>query len=415
VPPTSIAERREAVTPSTDAPSRAAELIELEERLGAHNYHPLDVVVRRAEGVWVEDVDGRRYLDCLAAYSALNQGHRHPAILQALIDQAQRVTLTSRAFRNDQLPLLYGDLVELTGMESVLPMNSGAEAVETAIKAARKWGYTRKGVPADQAEIVVCENNFHGRTTTVISFSTDPQYREGFGPLTPGFRIVPFGDAAALQAAIGPGTCAFLVEPIQAEAGILIPPDGYLAEAAEICRRNDVLFIADEIQTGLGRTGRTLACDHEGVRPDGLLLGKALAGGFYPVSAFLARRDVMDVFRPGDHGSTFGGNPLGCAVARAALRVLREERLAERSAELGAWLVERLRRIRSPRVKEVRGRGLLVGIELTEPARRACEALKDEGVLCKETHDRVLRIAPPLVIRREELDWAVERIERVLA
>ncbi|HEY7529212.1 MAG TPA: ornithine--oxo-acid transaminase [Gemmatimonadota bacterium] len=390
-------------------------MIELEERLGAHNYHPLDVVVRRAEGVWVEDVDGRRYLDCLAAYSALNQGHRHPAILQALIDQAQRVTLTSRAFRNDQLPLLYGDLVELTGMESVLPMNSGAEAVETAIKAARKWGYTRKGVPADQAEIVVCENNFHGRTTTVISFSTDPQYREGFGPLTPGFRIVPFGDAAALQAAIGPGTCAFLVEPIQAEAGILIPPDGYLAEAAEICRRNDVLFIADEIQTGLGRTGRTLACDHEGVRPDGLLLGKALAGGFYPVSAFLARRDVMDVFRPGDHGSTFGGNPLGCAVARAALRVLREERLAERSAELGAWLVERLRRIRSPRVKEVRGRGLLVGIELTEPARRACEALKDEGVLCKETHDRVLRIAPPLVIRREELDWAVERIERVLA
>jgi ornithine--oxo-acid transaminase len=325
------------------------------------------------------------------------------------------VTLTSRAFRNDQLPLLYQDLVELTGMESVLPMNSGAEAVETAIKAARKWGYTKKGIPDGRAEIVVCENNFHGRTTTVISFSTDPQYREGFGPLTPGFRIIPFGDAAALRAAIGPNTCAFLVEPIQAEAGILIPPDGYLAEAAEICRENDVLFIADEIQTGLGRTGRTLACEHEGVKPDGLLLGKALAGGFYPVSAFLARRDVMDVFRPGDHGSTFGGNPLGCAVARAALRVLREERLAERSAELGAWLVERLRRIRSPRVKDVRGRGLLVGIELTEPARRACEALKDEGVLCKETHDRVLRIAPPLVIRREELDWAVERIERVLA
>jgi ornithine--oxo-acid transaminase len=410
-----VADRTESASPPTTAPSRAAELIELEERLGAHNYHPLDVVVRRAEGVWVEDVDGRRYLDCLAAYSALNQGHRHPAILQALIDQAQRVTLTSRAFRNDQLPLLYADLVELTGIESVLPMNSGAEAVETAIKAARKWGYTKKGIPADRAEIVVCENNFHGRTTTVISFSTDAQYREGFGPLTPGFRIIPFGDAAALRAAIGRNTCAFLVEPIQAEAGILIPPDGYLAEAAEICRRNDVLFIADEIQTGLGRTGRTLACEHDGVKPDGLLLGKALAGGFYPVSAFLARRDVMDVFRPGDHGSTFGGNPLGCAVARAALRVLREERLAERSAELGAWLVERLRRMRSPRVKEVRGRGLLVGIELTEPARRACEALKDEGVLCKETHDRVLRIAPPLVIRREELDWAVERIERVLA
>ncbi|MFN2432361.1 MAG: ornithine--oxo-acid transaminase [Gemmatimonadota bacterium] len=395
--------------------SRARELIELEERYGAHNYHPLDVVVHKAEGAWVEDVDGRRYLDCLAAYSALNQGHRHPAILRTLVEQAERVTLTSRAFRNDQLPLFYRDLHELSGMDLALPMNSGAEAVETAIKAARKWGYTVKGIPDGLAEIVVCRDNFHGRTTTIVSFSSDAQYRDGFGPFTPGFTQIPFGDVGALRRAITPNTCAFLVEPIQAEAGILIPPDGYLAEAAEACRAEDVLFVADEIQTGLGRTGRTFAMDHEGVKPDVMVLGKALSGGYYPVSAALSRADVLGVFRPGDHGSTFGGNPLGCAVARTALRVLREENLVARSAELGAYLVERLRGIRSARVREVRGRGLLVGIELHESARRHCEALKDEGVLCKETHDRVIRIAPPLVIEREDLDWAIERIARVLA
>jgi ornithine--oxo-acid transaminase len=394
---------------------RAAELIELEERLGAHNYHPLDIVIRSAEGVWVEDVEGKRYLDCLASYSALNQGHRHPAILQTLIEQAQRVTLTSRAFRNDQLPLFYRDLHELTGMDTVLPMNSGAEAVETAIKAARKWGYSEKGIPAGRAEIVVCENNFHGRTTTIVSFSSDPQYREGFGPFTPGFKLIPFGDAGALRAAITPNTCAFLVEPIQAEAGILIPPEGYLGEVADICRAKDVLLIADEIQTGLGRTGEMFAVDHEGVKPDVMVLGKALAGGFYPVSAVLSRKDVLGVFRPGDHGSTFGGNPLGCAVARTALRVLKEEGLVQRSAELGAYLMDRLAELESPRVKEVRGRGLLVGIELHEGARPYCEALKEEGILCKETHERVIRIAPPLVIERSEIDWALERIRRVLA
>ena len=393
---------------------RAADYIALEERFGAHNYHPLDVVVARAEGVWVEDVEGRRYLDCLAAYSALNQGHRHPAILATLVDQAHRVTLTSRAFRNDQLPLFYKDLHELTGMDRILPMNTGAEAVETAIKAARKWGYTVKGIPDDRAEIVVCENNFHGRTTTIVSFSTDPQYRAGFGPLTPGFVTVPFGDTRALRRAITPNTCAFLVEPIQAEAGVLVPPDGFLAEAAEICRSEDVLLVVDEIQTGLGRTGRLFAVDHEDVKPDAMVLGKALSGGYYPVSAALSREDVLGVFRPGDHGSTFGGNPLGCAIARTALRVLVEERLAERSAELGTYLLERLLEIRSPRVRDVRGRGLLVGIELDEAARPYCEALKEEGVLCKETHDSVIRIAPPLVIERDELDWAVERVERVL-
>ena len=394
---------------------RADELIQLEERFGAHNYHPLDIVIRRAEGVWVEDVEGSRYLDCLASYSALNQGHRHPAILAALIDQAQRVTLTSRAFRNDQLPLFYRDLHELTGLDTALPMNSGAEAVETAIKAARKWGYSQKGIPAGRAEIIACENNFHGRTTTIVSFSSEPQYREGFGPFTPGFKLIPFGDPGALREAITPNTCAFLVEPIQAEAGILIPPEGYLREAAAICRAKDVLFIADEIQTGLGRTGKMFAVDHEEVRPDVMILGKALAGGFYPVSAVVARKDVLAVFQPGDHGSTFGGNPLGCAVARAALRVLREEGLVRRSEELGAYLLERLRELDSPRVKEVRGRGLLVGIELHEGARPYCEALKDEGVLCKETHDRVVRIAPPLVIKRSEIDWALERVRRVLA
>ncbi|MBA2565689.1 MAG: ornithine--oxo-acid transaminase [Gemmatimonadetes bacterium] len=393
----------------------AAELIELEDRHGAHNYHPLDIVVRNAEGAWVEDVDGKRYLDCLAAYSALNQGHRHPAILQTMIEQAHRVTLTSRAFRNEQLPLFVRDVAELTGMETVLPMNSGAEAVETAIKAARKWGYQVKGIEAGKAEIIACENNFHGRTTTVISFSSEAQYREGFAPFTPGFRLIPFGDAAALREAISPHTCAFLLEPIQAEAGILIPPSGYLAEVADICRAQDVLLVADEIQTGLGRTGTMFAVDHEDVKPDVMTLGKALSGGFYPVSAVVSRADVLGVFKPGDHGSTFGGNPLGCAVARTALRVLREEGLVERSAQLGAHLMESLREIDSPKVKEVRGRGLLVGIELYEAARPYCEALKEEGVLCKETHDRVIRMAPPLIVERSELDWAVERVARVLA
>ena len=391
------------------------QLIELEEKYGAHNYHPLDVVIERAQGVWVYDVDGNRYLDCLASYSAVNQGHCHPKILQAMLDQAHKVTLTSRAFRNDQLPLLYKELHELTGYEMSLPMNSGAEAVETAVKAARKWGYKVKGIPDGKAEIIVCANNFHGRTTTVISFSSDEQYRDGFGPFTPGFKVIPFGDAHALREAITPNTCAFLVEPIQGEAGIVIPPPGFLKLAEEICRENRVLFIVDEIQAGLGRTGKLFAFEHEGVRPDAVIVGKALSGGFYPVSALLASKEVLGVFHPGDHGSTFGGNPLGCAVARAALRVLVEEKLIARSAELGGYFLEKLRALRSPHIKEVRGKGLWIGVELNKPARPFCEALKQLGVLCKETHDVVIRIAPPLVITREEIDWAVERIAKVLA
>ena len=371
-------------------------------------------MIVRGEGVWVYDVEGRRYLDCLAAYSAVNQGHCHPKIRAALVEQASRVTLTSRAFRNDQLPLLCRELHELTGTDMVLPMNSGAEAVETALKAARKWGHTVKGIPEDRAEVVVCANNFHGRTIAIVSFSTDAQYRSGFGPLAPGFRVIPYGDAAALAAAITPHTCAFLVEPIQGEAGIVIPPAGFLRESREICRKNQVLFIADEIQSGLGRTGRMFACDHEGVRPDLLVIGKALAGGFYPVSAVLGSKEVLGVFQPGDHGSTFGGNPLACAVARAALRVLVEERLPERSAELGAYFMEKLTALESPVVKDVRGRGLWIGIELRVPARPYCERLKEEGMLCKETHEHVIRIAPPLVITRDEINWACERVTRVL-
>lgn len=392
----------------------AKELIELENSYGAHNYKPLDVVIERAEGCWVYDVEGKRYLDCLAAYSAVNQGHCHPKILASLIEQARKVTLTSRAFRNAQLPLFYKDLHELTGMEMALPMNSGAEAVETAVKAARKWGYTKKGIPDGKAEIIVCAGNFHGRTVTVISFSSDEQYRSGFGPLTPGFRIVPFGDAKALREAITPNTCAFLCEPIQGEAGIVIPPDGYLREAAGICRENRVLFMLDEIQSGLGRTGKLFAYLHEGVQPDVLIVGKALGGGFYPVSAVLASKEILGVFGPGDHGSTFGGNPLACAVARTALQVLKEEKLVERSEELGGYFLAKLRNLRSPVVKEIRGRGLWIGIELHTEARKYCEALKEEGVLCKETHDNIIRVAPPLVIRREEIDWAVERFEKVL-
>ncbi len=390
--------------------SLTAELLDLEDRWGARNYHPLPVVVARAEGPWVYDVDGERYLDCLSAYSAVNQGHCHPRILGALKAQAERVTLTSRAFRNDQLPLFCRELAELCGMEMVLPMNSGAEAVETAIKAARRWGYTRKGIPAGRAEIVVCENNFHGRTTTIVGFSSDPASRDGFGPFTPGFRTVPFGDAAALKQAVGTCTCAFLVEPIQCEAGILIPPPGYLADALDICRSRNVLFMADEIQTGLGRTGAMFGCMHEGVQPDVYVLGKALSGGFYPVSAVVSRGDVLGVFDPGSHGSTFGGNPLGCAVAREALRVIRDEGLVERSEELGSWFLGELRRLRHPAIAEIRGRGLLAGIELHGAARPYCERLQRLGVLCKETHDSVIRIAPPLVVRREELEWALERV-----
>ncbi|MGE5205687.1 MAG: ornithine--oxo-acid transaminase [Chlamydiota bacterium] len=388
--------------------------VELENTYGAHNYHPLDVVIERAQGVWVYDVDGKRYLDCLASYSAVNQGHCHSRILQTLIEQAHKVTLTSRAFRNDQLPLLYKELHDLTGYDMALPMNSGAEAVETAVKTARKWGYTVKGIPDEQAEIIVCANNFHGRTVTIVSFSTDEQYRRGFGPFTPGFKVIPYGDTDALKDAITPHTCAFLVEPIQGEAGIIIPPEGFLREAADICRRNRVLLMADEIQSGLGRTGKLFAYMHEGIHPDVLIIGKALAGGFYPVSAVLASKEILGVYRPGDHGSTFGGNPLGCAVARTALRVLVEEKMVERSAEMGAYFLERLRTLRSRDLREVRGRGLWIGIELNTLARPYCEALKEQGILCKETHDRVIRIAPPLVITREEIDWAFDRIRMVI-
>ena len=395
--------------------SHAQAFIDLEEQYGAHNYHPLDVVIERGEGVWVYDVDGKKYLDCLAAYSAVNQGHCHPRIMQAVVDQVKRVTLTSRAFRNDQLPLLCKLLHDLTGYDMALPMNSGAEAVETAVKAARKWGYTVKGIPKDQAEIIVCANNFHGRTTTIVSFSTDAQYRDGFGPMTPGFRVIPFGDAAALEAAITPNAAAFLVEPIQGEAGIILPPDGYLTQVEAICRAHNVLFICDEIQAGLGRTGRLFAHQWEGVRPDAVIIAKALSGGYYPISAVLARKEVLGVFNPGDHGSTFGGNPLACAVARAALQVLIDEKLVERSEELGAYFLARLRTLKSPLVKEVRGRGLWLGVELTVAARPYCERLMQDGMLCKETHDKVIRLAPPLVITREEIDWAVDKLQKVLA
>ena len=390
----------------------ARDLIQLEDRWGAHNYRPLDVVVERAAGVWVYAVDGRRYLDCLSAYSALNQGHCHPRIVEAMIEQISRVTLTSRAFRNDQLPRFCEELAQICGMEMVLPMNTGAEAVETAMKAARRWGYAQKHIPRDEAEIIVCENNFHGRTTTITGFSSEPLYRDGFGPFTPGFVSVPFGDIDALEASITPRTCALLIEPIQCEAGILIPPDGHLRQAAELCARERVLLIADEIQTGLGRTGRMFACQHENVEPDVYVLGKALSGGVYPVSAVVSSREVLGVFRPGSHGSTYGGNPLACAAARAALRVIEEERLADRSAELGAWLLYELRRLRHPHIKAIRGRGLLIGIELLVPARSYCERLKDLGLLCKETHDFVIRLAPPLIISEEDLAWAVGQLRK---
>ena len=395
-----------------DSQGLAADLIRIEDRWGAHNYRPLDVVVERAEGVWVYAIDGRRYLDCLSAYSALNQGHCHPRIVQALVDQASRVTLTSRAFRNDQLPPFCETLARLCGMEMVLPMNTGAEAVESAIKAVRRWGYSVKHIPRDQAEIIVCENNFHGRTTTITGFSSEPLYRDGFSPFTPGFVAVPFGDIDALEAAVTPRTCGLLIEPIQCEAGILIPPDGYLRQAADLCARENVLLVADEIQTGLGRTGRMFACQHEDVQPDVYILGKALSGGVYPVSAVVSSSEILGVFRPGSHGSTYGGNPLACAVARAALGVIEEERLPDRSAELGAWLLYELRKLRHPHIKAIRGRGLLIGIELLVPARSYCERLKELGLLCKETHDFVIRLAPPLVISEEDLAWAVGQVRK---
>lgn len=409
----STAEIAERVGP---APT-TAELIELEERYGAHNYHPLDVVVARAEGVWVWDVEGNRYMDFLASYSAVNQGHCHPKIVAALVDQARKVTLTSRAFRNDQLGPFYRDLCELSGFARALPMNTGAEAVETAIKAARKWAYTRKGVPDGQAEILVFDQNFHGRTTTIVGFSSEEQYRGGFGPFTPGFRILPYGDAAAVERAIGPNTAAVLVEPIQGEAGIVMPPRGYLARLREITTAQNVLLIVDEIQSGLGRTGKMFAYEHEGIRPDVVIVGKALSGGTYPVSAILADDEVMGVFSPGDHGSTYGGNPLAAAVARAALAALVDEGMVENSARLGALMLDRLRAISSPHVAEVRGVGLWIGVVLRPEAggaRRFCEALKGEGLLCKETHEHVIRIAPPLVITEEQIDWAVARLEKVL-
>jgi ornithine--oxo-acid transaminase len=391
--------------------------VELEEHYGAHNYHPLDVVIERAEGVWVWDVAGNKYLDCLSAYSALNQGHRHPKIVAALIEQAQKVTLTSRAFRNDQLGPLYKELHDLTGYDLALPMNSGAEAVETALKLARKWGYNVKGIPANRAEIIVANNNFHGRTITIISFSSEPLYKDTFGPHTPGFLSVPYGDASAIAQAITPHTAAVLVEPIQGEAGVIVPPAGYLKAVAEVCRKNNVLLMADEIQTGLGRTGKLFACEHEGVRSDVMILGKALGGGVYPVSAVLADKPLLGLFTPGEHGSTFGGNPLAAAAARAALRVIVEEKLIENAAALGEYFQERLAEIPSPHVKDVRGKGLLIGVELkpeASGARRFCEALQTKGILCKETHDNVIRFAPPLVIDKATIDWALGPITDVL-
>lgn len=391
--------------------------IKIEEQYGAHNYHPLDVVIEKAEGVWVYDVDGNKYLDCLSAYSAVNQGHVHPEILNAMLAQAQKVTLTSRAFRNDQLPLFYKEFSEMTGYDMSLPMNSGAEAVETAVKLARKWAYRVKGVPRHQAEIIVASGNFHGRTTTIISFSTEPLYRDDFGPFTPGFVVVSYGDAEAIEKAINLNTAAVMIEPIQGEAGVIIPPQGYLRQVAEICKKNNVLLIADEIQTGLGRTGKLFASQHEDVRPDVVIVGKALSGGFYPISAVLADKPILGLFQPGEHGSTFGGNPLAAAIARASLRVIREEKLAERAHELGTYFVEQLAEIPSPHVKEARGRGLLVGVELKPEAggaRRFCEALKGRGILAKETHDNVIRFAPPLVIDKQTIDWALPSIRDVL-
>jgi ornithine--oxo-acid transaminase len=393
------------------------EYIEIEDRYGAHNYHPLDVVISKGKGVWVYDVEGKKYLDCLSAYSALNQGHVHPAILKAMVDQAKKVTLTSRAFRNDQLPLFYKELAEMTGYEMSIPMNSGAEAVETALKLARKWGYAVKGIERYKAEIIVANGNFHGRTISIISFSSEQFYKNDFGPFTPGFVNVTYGDAKAIEKSSTPNTAAVMLEPIQGEGGVLIPPIGYLKQVAEICKKNNVLFVADEIQTGLGRTGKLFACDHENVRPDMVIIGKALSGGFMPISAVLADRPIMSLFQPGEHGSTFGGSALAAAVGRAALKVIRDEHLVENSAKMGEYFMAKLRVINSPHVKEIRGKGLLIGVELNPEAggaRRFCEALMAKGILAKETHENVIRFAPPLIIDQKTVDWALVRIGEVL-
>ncbi len=397
---------------------KTQQFIDLETQFGANNYKPLDVVLCRGEGIWVWDVEGNKYLDCLSAYSAVNQGQGQPRILKALKEQAEQLTLVSRAFRNDQLGPFYKEICELTRSHSVLPMNSGAEAVESAIKAVRKWGYEVKQVPDGQAEIIVCANNFHGRTLTIVGFSTEEQYRQGYAPFTPGFKIIPFGDAEALEQAITPNTVGFLVEPIQGEGGVIVPPKGYLKDARRLCDENNVILILDEIQTGLGRTGKLFAEEHEGIESDLTIVGKALSGGFYPISAVLSNKEVLGVFKPGDHGSTFGGNPLACAVAREALKVLIEEKLIENSAKLGSYMMDQLREIPSPHVKEIRGRGLMIGVELHPQAggaRRFCESLQTKGLLCKETHEHVLRIAPPLIIQEPEIDWALERIADVLS
>ena len=405
----------------TTMPAATASLtdryLEEAERYSAHNYHPLPVVLERGEGVWVWDVDGKRYLDMLSSYSAVNQGHRHPAIVAAAKEQLDRLTLTSRAFHNDQMGPFLRELCEASGFDAALPMNTGAEAVETAIKMVRKWGYRARGIPEDKAEIIVCEDNFHGRTTTIVGFSSEAQYREGFGPFTPGFKLIPYGDIDALRAAINPNTAGFLVEPIQGEAGVIVPPDGYMQQAAELCRENGVALVADEIQTGLGRTGRFFCCDWEGVRPDVLIVGKALGGGVYPVSAAIADKEFMDVFRPGDHGSTFGGNPLGAAVGMASLRVIQDEQLSRRSDELGSWFMEQLRAIPSPHVEQVRGKGLMIGLVIRESsgtARPFCEALEQRGILAKETHHQVVRFAPPLTVSRDVLQDALVEIAAVL-
>lgn len=393
------------------------EYIDLEDRFGAHNYKPLDVVLDHGEGCWVFDVDGKRYLDCLSAYSALNQGHVHPKILATLLEQSQKITLTSRAFRNDQLPLFYKELSEMTGYEMSIAMNSGAEAVETALKLARKWAYQVKGIERHKAEIIVADGNFHGRTITIVSFSTEEFYRDDFGPFTPGFVIVKYGDADVIEKAINDNTAAVMLEPIQGEGGVIIPPDGYLKRVAEICKQNNVLFIADEIQTGLGRTGKLFACEHEGVRPDMTIIGKALSGGFYPVSAVLSSADIMGLFRPGEHGSTFGGNPLGAAVARTALKVLTEEGLIENAARMGEYFSDQLAEMPQKNIQEIRARGLLIGVEMKASAgvaRPYCEALQEQGILAKETHESTIRFAPPLIIDAPTIDWAMERVRKVL-
>lgn len=396
---------------------KTQEYIELENEYGAHNYHPLDVVITKAKGPWVIDVEGKKYLDCLSAYSAVNQGHCHPRIVKAMIDQAKQVALTSRAFRNDQLPLLYKKLHDLLGYEMAIPMNSGAEAVETALKVARKWGYEVKGIPKYEAEIITAAGNFHGRTITIVTFSTEEYYREAFGPFTPGFKNVAYGSLEELEVAITPNTCAIMLEPIQGENGVVLPPAGYLQGVADLCKKHNVLFIADEIQTGLCRTGKWLCCQHENVRPDMVCLGKALSGGMYPVSAVLADKSILGLLRPGEHGSTFGGSPIASAVALAALEVLDEEHLAERATELGEYFMGKLRQIKTKKVKEIRGKGMLIGVELYPEAggaRKYCEALQALGILCKETHENVIRFAPPLVVEKKTLDWALKRIAKVL-